>query len=151
MVSPRVPHALTGTGEFTEAVDDLMQDPAVPNSTLHSHAQRHLQVFRETNPIQVDRGPAAWAERIHKASPRRPRFTTRKLFNAMYSITDELGLVAGKRYVSAAICACGEHAGREPAGPPMEDLAQAHHQLSSIWAVFLLWPREFLLGMCKHG
>lgn len=146
----RLPHTLTA--EFTEAVDDLMQDAAIADSTLHSRAQRYLEVFGNESNTALEHGPA-WAERIYKSSPRRTRLTTPRLFDAMYQIADELGVVAGKRYVSAAICACGEHAGipGEASGPQAlraeqaAGLARALHQLSSTWVAFVLWPSEFLL------
>lgn len=136
----------TLTADFTEAVDDLVKDVTIPDSTLHSRAQRYLHVFHEANAVQVKRWPA-WAEHFREASAP-PLFTTPNLFGVMYEVADELGLVAGKRYVSAAICVCGEHFAHagEAADPNPEEqaehLAQALHQLSSTWVAFLLWPCE---------
>ncbi len=144
-----LPHTLTL--EFMEAVDNLIHDTNILDSTLHSRAQQYLEVFNESNPVQ--HASPTWVERIYKSSPRRTRLTTPRLFDAMYQIADELGVVAGKRYLSAAICASGEHAGipGEASGPQAlraeqaAGLARALHQLSSTWVAFVLWPSEFLL------
>ena len=144
----------TLTSDFLIAVNNLIQDAAVSDSTLHSRAEGYLDVFRltesnfEASQGSVHPGPP-WAERIHKASPLSPPFTTPSLFSAMYEVADELGLVAGRRYVSAAVCACGEHATQADgtAGPEsteQADLVRAElHRLSSTWAAFLLWPCEY--------
>ena len=97
----------TLTPDFPRAIDNLTQDSAVSDSSLYSRAARYLDVFHDsdlkTSHGSVHPGPA-WAERIRKASPLSSSspFTTPKLFSAMYEIADELGLVAGRRYVSAA-------------------------------------------------
>ncbi|KAI0801456.1 hypothetical protein C8Q74DRAFT_1365055 [Fomes fomentarius] len=54
----------------------------------------------------------------------------------MYQIADELDLVSGKRYVSAAICASADHA----VASGGTTLVQALEQLASAWAAYLLWP-----------
>ena len=145
-----LPYALTP--DFPRAVDNLIQDTALSDSSLHSRAQRYLDVFSDshlnTSHGSVHPGPP-WAERIHKASPLSPPFTTSCLFSAMYEIADELGLVAGRRYVSAAVCACGEHATQADASAGLEFTERADlvrtglHQLSSTWAAFFLWPCEY--------
>lgn len=140
MVLPR-----TLTAEFIEAVDNLVRDATVLDSTLHSCARQCLEVFSGTNPAQ--RSPP-WAEHVHKISPSWTMFTTPELFDAMYQIADELDLVSGKRYVSAAICVCAER-GVSEAGDSRADseqatrLAEALHRLSSTWVAFVLWPCEF--------
>ena len=142
----------TLTPDFSRAVDNLIQDAALSDSTLHSRAARYLDDFSESN-FEASQGfvhpGPPWAERIHKVSPLSSPFTTWSLFCAMYEVADELGLVAGRRYVSAAVCACGEHATRadDAAGPQSTEQADlvraALHQLSSTWAAFLLWPCEY--------
>ena len=149
----------TLTPDFSRAVDNLIQDAALSDSTLHSRAARYLDVFRDSN-LKTSHGSVhpgpLWAERIYKTSPLSPSFTTPRLFSAMYEVADELGLVAGRRYVSAAICVCGEHAapvdGDGAAGgaralnldSEQADLVRAVlHQLSSLWAAFVLWPCEY--------
>ena len=142
----------TLTPDFSRAVDNLIQDAALSDSTLHSRAARYLDVFRDSN-LKTSHGSVhpgpLWAERIYKTSPLSPSFTTPRLFSAMYEVADELGLVAGRRYVSAAVCACGEHATQADgtAGPEsteQADLVRAElHRLSSTWAAFLLWPCEY--------
>ncbi|KAM5539563.1 hypothetical protein V8D89_006672 [Ganoderma adspersum] len=144
----------TLTPDFPRAVDNLIQDAAVSDSTLHSRAQCYLDVFSKLNSSHgsVHPGPA-WAERIHKASPLSPPFTTPNLFSAMYEVADELGLVAGRRYVSTAVCVCGEHAARADADGATggagaqnfhsgraDEVRAALHHLASAWAAFLLWP-----------
>ncbi|KAM5539560.1 hypothetical protein V8D89_006669 [Ganoderma adspersum] len=135
----------TLTTDFTEAVDNLTQDATLTDTTLHSRAQGYLEVFNDASTgAQVNLGPA-WAERIHEASPLYHPFSTPSLFNAMYEVADELGLVAGRRYVSAAICVCGEHAARADGAADLESkpqaaLVRALHQLSSTWMAFLFWP-----------
>ena len=150
----------TLTPDFPRAVDNLIQDTALSDSSLHSRAARCLDVFHDSGLEAASHGSVhsgpPWAERIHKASPHFPPFTTPKLFSAMYEVADELGLVAGRRYVSAAICVCGEHAapvdGDGAAGgaralnldSEQADLVRAVlHQLSSLWAAFVLWPCEY--------
>ncbi|KAM5539562.1 hypothetical protein V8D89_006671 [Ganoderma adspersum] len=133
-----VPYTLTP--EFTQAVDNLIRDVTVSDTTLHSRAQQYLDVLKGTNHVQHY---PAWAERIHQASSYPPPFTTPRLFNTVYQVADELGLVAGRRYVSAAICVCAEHAARADAGTGPDEraaLVRAFHELSSTWAAFLLWP-----------
>ena len=132
----------TLTPQFTQAVDNLIRDVTICDTSLYSRAQQYLDVFNESNHVQH---LPAWAERIHKMSSYRPPFTTPRFFDTLYQVADELGLVAGRRYVSAAICVCAEHAARAdaPAGPDERAaLAQAVHELSSTWAAFLLWPCE---------
>ena len=132
----------TLTLQFTQAVDNLIRDVTVPNTTLYSRAQQYLEVFNESNHVQHC---PAWAERIHQAAPHRPPFTTPRFFNTLYQVADELRLVAGRRYVSAVICVCAEHAARADAatGPDARaGLVRALHELSSTWAAFLLWPCE---------
>ena len=132
----------TLTPDFTQAVDNLIRDVIVPDTTLYSRAQQYLNVFNESNSLQHS---PTWAERIYEAAPHRPPFTTPRFFDTLYQVADELGLVAGRRYVSAAICVCAEHAARAdaPAGPDARAaLVRALHELSSTWAAFLLWPCE---------
>ena len=132
----------TLTPDFTQAVDNLIRDVIVPDTTLYSRAQQYLNVFNESNSLQHS---PTWAERIYEAAPHRPPFTTPRFFDTLYQVADELGLVAGWRYVSAAICVCAEHAARAdaPAGPDARAaLVRALHELSSTWAAFLLWPCE---------
>ncbi|KAI1782441.1 hypothetical protein LXA43DRAFT_1051222 [Ganoderma leucocontextum] len=133
---------LSWTAGFTRAVDNVLHDSdLVGDATLHSRARHTLKVFDESGPVELCRRHK-WAERIHEATPRRPIFTTRKLFDAMYQTADELSLVAGKRYVSAAICTCADHVAN--AGGTSEGqailLAEVLSQLSTIWAAFVLWP-----------
>ena len=142
----------TLTADFTEAVDNLTQDANLTDTTLHSRAQRYLEVFNDASIAQVNLRPA-WAERIYEASPHYHPFSTSSLFNAMYEVADELGLVAGRRYVSAAICVCGEHATRadgaaDPESKPQAALVRALHQLSSTWMAFLFWPCESFKASC---
>ena len=142
----------TLTPDFPRAVDNLIQDAALSDSSLHSRAARYLDVFSDSN-FETSQGflhpGPLWAERIHKSYPLSPPFTTPSLFSAMYEVADELGLVAGKRYVSAAICVCGEHATQADAVAGLESTEQADlvreelHQLSSTWAAFFLWPCEY--------
>ncbi|KAI1783481.1 hypothetical protein LXA43DRAFT_1102505 [Ganoderma leucocontextum] len=60
----------------------------------------------------------------------------------MYWITDDLLLVAGKRYVSVAICTCVGHVANT--GGTSEEqaalLPEVIGQLSTIWAALILWP-----------
>ncbi|KAI1786282.1 hypothetical protein LXA43DRAFT_74284 [Ganoderma leucocontextum] len=133
---------LSWTAGFTRAVDNVLHDSdLVGDATLHSRARHTLKLFDESGPVELCRR-LKWAERIHEATPRRPIFTTRKLFDAMYQTADELSLVAGKRYVSAAICTCADHVAN--AGGTSEGqatlLAEVLSQLSTIWAAFVLWP-----------
>ncbi|PIL26592.1 hypothetical protein GSI_12350 [Ganoderma sinense ZZ0214-1] len=126
----------TLTPGFIEAVDNLIQDTAVPDSALHSRSKQYLDIFDDATVVRP-----VWSQRIRVPSP----FTTPGLFNAMFQIADELGLAAGKRYVSAAICVCAEHAARAHAAAGADSelrgaLVRALHQLSSTWAAFLLWP-----------
>ena len=135
-----VPYTLSP--QFLQAVDNFVCDVTVPDTTLYSRAQQYLDVFNETNDAQHC---PKWAERIHQAFSHRPPFTTPRFFNTLYQVADELGLTAGRRYVSAAICVCAEHAARAdaPAGPDERAaLVRALHELSSTWAAFLLWPCE---------
>ncbi|PIL26573.1 hypothetical protein GSI_12331 [Ganoderma sinense ZZ0214-1] len=115
----------TVTAEFTQAVDNLIQDSSVLDAALHSRAQQYLEVFNESSSFQVQHGPA-WAERIYRASPHLPLFTSLGLFNAMYLIADELGLGAGKRVKR----------GRQRVwlGPSMTSRRPV------TWAAFVLWP-----------
>ena len=133
-----LPYTLTPA--FTAAVDELIQDHTVPDDTLHARAKQFLEVF-DDDEVSVQ---PAWSQRITT----RPLFTTRGLFTAMYDVADELKFVTGKRYVSAAICVCGEHAARTHAAAGAETrreaLVRAFHELSSTWAAFLLWPCEYL-------
>ncbi|KAM5539557.1 hypothetical protein V8D89_006666 [Ganoderma adspersum] len=146
-----VPYTLTL--DFSRAVDNLIRDVTVPDTTLHSRAQQCLEAFNESNHVQHC---PSWAERIHKASSYPPPFTTPRFFNTMYQVADELGLVAGRRYVSAAICVCAEHATRADAATGPDEraaLVRALHELSSTWAAFLLWPCESStrLELYAHG
>ena len=126
------------TAKFIEAADALMQDPHISDDTLHTRAIQYLDVLTESNPAQLN-GPL-WAERIQKVIPQIPAFSTLRLFQALYSTADELGLASGKRYVSATICACGTLAA---VGDPTDsDLVQALDHVSSTWAAFVLWPCE---------
>ncbi|KAI1783447.1 hypothetical protein LXA43DRAFT_1046745 [Ganoderma leucocontextum] len=124
------------TAEFTEAVDALIHNTRIPDDALHARAHQHLDVL--TGQLS---GPS-WAERIQKTIPHVPAFTTLRLFHALYHTADELCLVSGKRYVSAAIlCACGDRVTPATVGvAPEGNLVQALDHLASTWAAFLLWP-----------
>ncbi|TBU28371.1 hypothetical protein BD311DRAFT_758515, partial [Dichomitus squalens] len=59
----------------------------------------------------------------------------------MYATTEDLGLERGKRYVSAAICACADDARQAPNNAdPLEFLARSLERLASTWVAFMLWP-----------
>ncbi|KAI1783438.1 hypothetical protein LXA43DRAFT_1125117 [Ganoderma leucocontextum] len=134
---------LSWTAGFTRAIDNVLHDSDVVDDVLHSRARQCLEVLDTSSHHDVELfNGLEWAKRIHQAAPRRPVFTAKKLFNAMYRIADELSLVAGKRYVSAAICTCAGHVAN--AGGTSEEqaalLAEVLGQLSTIWAAFILWP-----------
>nr|VWP01235.1 NAD-dependent protein deacylase (EC (Regulatory protein SIR2 homolog) [Ganoderma boninense] len=127
------------TAEFTEAVDALIQDTSLPNNALNARARRYLKLVTD---LQL-RGPP-WAARIQTAIPKVPAFCTLQLIASLYAVADELKLVAGKRYVSATICVCGDRtipaAMGAPEGQSITNLVQALDAIASTWAAFLLWP-----------
>ena len=79
-------------------------------------------------------------------------YTSKKMLNAMFEAADELNLHAGKRYVSATICACAS--GIVAAGDidkpgsvrdeatAVDHLARALEGLATTWAAYMLWPCE---------
>lgn len=77
------------TAEFTQAVD------AHPS---------------ESNPAHLPVSGPPWAQCIQKAIPQYLTFSTLHLLRALYFVADELGLAAGKRYVSASIRVCANRA-----------------------------------------
>ncbi|PIL26333.1 hypothetical protein GSI_12089 [Ganoderma sinense ZZ0214-1] len=129
------------TAEFTEAVDALIQDTSLSNKALKARALRYLSLL----PKDKLSGPP-WAQRIQKAIPKAAVFSTFHLFVALYAVADELKLVAGKRYVSATICACYDRAisaapvGSEHENQSTTNLIQALDEVASTWAAFVLWP-----------
>ena len=73
------------------------------------------------------------------------------MLKAMFTVTDEFDLHAGKRYVSATICACAS--GVVAAGEIDDDsvrdeaavvdhLARALEGLATTWVAYMLWPCE---------
>ncbi|TBU29339.1 hypothetical protein BD311DRAFT_806330 [Dichomitus squalens] len=111
------------------------------DDALYARAQRHLQVLND--PLYNQYDTPQWVRR--RASSARAvlfqGFTVRGLIKAMYATAEDLGLERGKRYVSAAICACADDARRAPDNVDrLEFLAQGLGRLASTWAAFMLWP-----------
>ncbi|TBU53751.1 hypothetical protein BD310DRAFT_951900 [Dichomitus squalens] len=85
------------------------------DDALYAWAQRHLQVLDDPRYSEHDTPP--WA-----------------LSKAMYATAEDLGLERGKRYVSAAICACADDARQAPDNAdPLEFLARSLERLASTW------------------
>ena len=134
------------TAEFTEAVDTLVRDASISDDALHARARQCLDLLTESNPAQLTGPP--WAQRIQSVIPQMPAFSTLRLFNALYTTADKLRLVAGKRYVSATICACRDRTTPGAVSPDAgqwTDLVQALDDIASTWAAFVLWPCESTL------
>ena len=130
------------TAEFTEAVDTLIRDTSISDDALHARARQCLDLLTESNPGQL--GGPLWARRIQTVIPQIPAFSTFRLFNALYTTADKLRLVAGKRYVSATICACRDRTIPGAVSPDGQwtNLVQALDDVASTWAAFVLWPCE---------
>ena len=136
------------TAEFTQVVDALIQDASLSDDALCARAHHSLEVLAESsesNSAHLNGPP--WARRIQKAIPQCPAFSTLHLLRALYFVADELGLVAGKRYVSASICVCADRAAAvNPQGQWTAEtnlrLVGALDDLASTWAAFVLWPCE---------
>ncbi|KAM5534159.1 hypothetical protein V8D89_012179 [Ganoderma adspersum] len=122
------------TAESTETVDALIQDAYIYDDALHARARQCLELLT----AQLSGPP--WVERMQNAIPQVPAFSTLRLFQALYATADELGLVSGKRYVSATICACCDHIIPGAAGLEGQraNLVQALDDISSTWAAFVL-------------
>ena len=138
--------------EFTHAVTTIIGDSRLTDGALHQQAQEYLSVFKigsKTFSGSIYNRPK-WVERTTTGSG---LFSMSALFDAMYLTADELGLHKGKRYVSAAVCACAQKVsddsddgiGRHP-GRLSEDqlhvLATELSRLGSIWLAFMLAPCE---------
>ena len=143
------------TAEFTQAVDALIQDASLSDDALHTRAHQSLETLADSSqssPTHLPVNGPPWARRIQEAIPQYPTFSTLHLLRALYFIADELGLVAGKRYVSASICVCADRAALLNSEGQSTDseanlhlhLVEALDDLASTWVAFVLWPCESL-------
>ena len=124
--------------EFKQRVQALIDDLALSEDALYAQAKKHLQVLRDPH-VAVHTRPA-WISRAKRTS-----YTIERMFTAMFAVADELKLHAGRRYVSATICACAS----EAAGGPSRDEAAAADELpralegvATTWVAYMLWPCE---------
>ncbi|KAI1784192.1 hypothetical protein LXA43DRAFT_1125090 [Ganoderma leucocontextum] len=131
-----------------QEIELIYQDLTLSDGTLHKDARQHLQVLAD--PAFADLDQPAWLRSLNRFStlPGFPvldmPYRSSKLFDALYETGDELGFAAGKRYVSAAVCACARRA--ESATASRKDrprrVAEALCRLASAWTAFMLWPFE---------
>ena len=67
------------------------------------------------------------------------------MFDAMFTVADELKLHAGRRYVSATICACASEVAGGSSGDSAaaaDELARALEGVATTWVAYMLWPCE---------
>ena len=128
------------TDDFSIEVERLFKDPTISDTTLHNQAQEFFQVYNEPSLSEVEVPP--WVRRIQPHSPWEFKYTSRRLFESMYEVSDMLQLPIGRRYLSAAICACASHAGNAPtcSREQSKSVAEALARLASLWIAFMLWP-----------
>ena len=121
-------------------VERLFKNPTISDTTLHNQAQEFLQVYNEPSLSEVE--VPSWVRRIQPHSPWELKYTSRRLFESMYEVSDMLQLPIGRRYLSAAICACASHAENAPtcSREQSKSVAEALARLASLWIAFMLWP-----------
>ena len=141
--------------EFKHETQRLLDDDALSDDQLYEQARTHIQVFQHPpHDIHVEPAWVSRAEQVFQTRSREERnggYTTEKMLNAMLTAADELGLRTGRRYVSAAICACAVEASKPSdlvGGSPSEAavvadrLARALEELATFWVAYMLWPCE---------
>ena len=130
---------------FDDAIRRLVENASLSDDVLHARARTHLDVLRLPHHAHIDVPP--WVRRIRIFRPAQEPgsdYTSRRLLDAMYQTSDELHLLGGKRYVSAAICVCANRV-EDMKVPPEEKprrLAEELSRLASSWVAFMLWPCE---------
>lgn len=131
---------------FRRDVEVIIQDSTRSDDALHNDAERYLQILEHPSLRDINR--PAWVHRIQWFSFLSITYTSNKFFDALYETADTLMLVAGKRYVSATICASGSRAESVAASleVPSRCVAEALSQLASAWIAYMLWP-FFVDGM----
>ena len=131
---------------FREEVAVLTRDSTLSNTALHDDAARYLRVLAHPSSAEINQ--PAWVRRIQQFTRMWVMYTSSSLFNALYQTADQLGLVAGKRYVSATVCVSAMHAESAATAGSREDMdrrvAEALAELATAWAAHFLWPCKFL-------
>ena len=149
--------------EFKKQVQALIDDGSLTDDDLYKQAQKLILVLLDDR-FGIYNKPA-WISRARTGRGRnRPDddgYSTSRMLNAMLAAADDLQLSAGRRYVSAAVCACaleavgandsmdgslGDHTEAERLGR----LAQMLEGLANTWVAFLLWPCESRLCFRRH-
>ncbi len=102
---------------FRRDVEVITQDSTRSDNALHNDAERYLQILEHPSLRDINR--PAWVRRIQRFSFLSITYTSSKLFDALYETADTLMLAAGKRYVSATICASASRA--ESVAASLED------------------------------
>ncbi len=132
-----------------QEVEKIIQDSTLSDEALHNNAGRYLQVLAHPSFRDINR--PAWVRRIQRFSLLWITYTSSKLFDALYETADALTLVAGKRYVSAAVCACASCAESEAASHWQDKprcVAEALSQLATAWIGYMLWPCKLACSWC---
>ncbi|TBU36497.1 hypothetical protein BD309DRAFT_878286 [Dichomitus squalens] len=124
-----------------ESVEELIYNSMLDDNTLYARAQKHLEFLRNF-PLSYYNTPE-WMQTYRTPQGERGKklFSVLNFISAMYDTASELKLKGGKRYVSAAICACANGARASTnLDVKSEALAQRLSDLASTWVAFLLWP-----------
>ncbi|TFY60621.1 hypothetical protein EVG20_g7350 [Dentipellis fragilis] len=104
-----------------------------------TQAKKHLEIL--TRPSFETYNVPKWVARVPlPKGVDKHKFNMKHLFDAMYQTTTDLHLVAGARYVSAAICACAARAAEEPQDRRLEQLAAELCKLGGTWVAYMMWP-----------
>lgn len=133
---------------YGRSVNTLISDSNILTPDLHQRALNLLSVLDQ--PAYSAYNRPSWIDQLTSDEHPRPSsctFTARRMVDAMYAAADDLGLEAGARYVSAAVCASAIH---EPSGAD-EQLALRLSRLAFTWTAYMLWPcKPSHSSCCAH-
>lgn len=123
----------------------MIDDSSLSDGALYRYAQQHLKVLDD--PWFVRHNRPSWVDRTTGLSGTlraRGGYTTTKMFTAMFKVADELKLYSGRRYVSAAVCACALDAAKGTGADVDQNadlrLARLLEGLANTWVAYMLWP-----------
>ena len=117
---------------------------------LRAEADKALKIL-DSNDYTLQNKPS-WVSRLDdlavsaRSFEPKDNYTTRKMFEAMYTSAESCGLPStGQRYVSAAVYASALKADTlfEDENARRNALANDLEQLATTWVAYMLWPCQF--------